>query len=278
MDPKSRIDGGFAQVNGTRLFYERRGAGFPLLFIPGGSVDSSHYAAVADRLAEDLQIITFDRRGNGRSPRPHGWHSTSIAEQADDVAGLIEALDIAPCAVWAGSLGGVILLELLARRPGLVGTAIVHEPPLFGVLDGGEQLAAGLLATAARAVRTNTVRGAFRDHAQQSVGEAFDGLSTELRERMFDNAQVFFDLEIPALVGHRPDLATALRRIDVTLCVMADANNVGAPPVQAARWLVDTLDADFRDLSSGHLPYATEPDATAAAIRVALDPKKGATT
>src|SRR4051794_11918055 len=113
MAVRTRIDSAFAQVNGAQLYYERRGAGLPLLFVPGGSVDSSHYAAVADRLADGFQIITFDRRGNGRSPRPRGWHSTSIAEQADDVAGLIEALDIGPCAVWAGSLGGVILLELL---------------------------------------------------------------------------------------------------------------------------------------------------------------------
>jgi pimeloyl-ACP methyl ester carboxylesterase len=277
MDVRTRIDSAFAQVNGAQLYYERRGAGLPLVFIPGGSVDSSHYAAVADRLADGFQVITFDRRGNGRSPRPRGWHATSIAEQADDAAGLIEALDIGPCAVWAGSLGGVILLELLIRRPGLIRTAIVHEPPLFGVLDG-EHLAAGLLATAARAVRSNTVRDAFRDHAQQSVGEAFDGLSNELRERMFDNAQVFFDLEIPALVDHRPDLAAALRRIDITLCVMADANNVDAPPVRAARWLVDTLGAEFRDLSGGHMPYATEPEATAAAIRAVLDRKEGTTT
>ncbi|HET7666215.1 MAG TPA: alpha/beta hydrolase, partial [Mycobacterium sp.] len=167
MELTSRIRHAFAQVNGARLHYEERGAGRPLLFIPGGSVDATHYAAVADRLADEFRTITFDRRGNGRSPRPPGWFATSIAEQADDVAGLIEALGIAPCAVWAGTLGGVILLELLLRRPGLVSAAIVHEPPMFGVLDDGQKLAARLLASAARAIREGTVRDAFRDHAHQ---------------------------------------------------------------------------------------------------------------
>jgi pimeloyl-ACP methyl ester carboxylesterase len=278
MDLKTRTQSAFAQVNGARLYYEERGAGFPLVFIPGGSVDASHYAAVADRLADEFRTVTFDRRGNGRSPRPSGWSATTIAEQADDVAGLIEVLGLAPCAVWAGSLGGVVLLELLIRRPGLVSAAIVHEPPLFGVLDDGEQLAAGLLASAARAIREGTVRDAFRDHAHQSLGDAFDELPADARERMFANAEVFFDLEIPALVDYRPEPASALRRIDIPLCVMADANNAAAPPVRAARWLAETLGAELHDLPGGHMPYATEPETTAAAIRAAIDRKGGTST
>src|ERR1700754_2481729 len=167
MDLKTRVRDAYVQVNDARLCYEERGAGPPILFIPGGSVDASHYAAVAERLTNEFRIVTFDRRGNGRSPRPPGWHATSIAEQADDVSGLIEVLGLAPCAVWAGSLGGVILLELLMRRPGVFSVALVHEPPLFGVLDDGEQLAAGLLRFAARAIRANAVRDAFQDHARQ---------------------------------------------------------------------------------------------------------------
>src|SRR5947207_9905052 len=103
------IHTGNIQVNGTQLYYEERGEGPSLLFIPGGTVDAGHYAAVAERLAPDFRVVTYDRRANGRSPRPANWHATDIAEQADDVAGLIESLGLAPCAVWAGSLGGVIL-------------------------------------------------------------------------------------------------------------------------------------------------------------------------
>jgi acetyltransferase/esterase len=275
MKLRTRTHTAFAQVNGARLYYEERGAGFPVVFIPGGSVDASHYATVAEHLAGEFRTVTFDRRGNGRSPRPPGWYATSIAEQAHDVAGLIEVLGLAPCGVWASSLGGVILLELLIRRPGLVSAAIVHEPPLFGILDDGEQLAAGLLASAAHAVRENQVADAFRAHAIQSVGDAFEDLPAAAQERMFANAEVFFDLEIPALVDYRVDPATALRRIDIPLSVMADATNPAVPPVRAARWLADTVGAELHDLPGGHMPYATEPEATAAAIRAALDPKGG---
>src|SRR5690349_6636686 len=85
---------GYVAVNGTRLYYEQRGTGPALVFIPGGTVESTHFAAVAEVLAGEFRTVTYDRRGNGRSPRGAGRHATSITEQADDVAGLIEALGL----------------------------------------------------------------------------------------------------------------------------------------------------------------------------------------
>lgn len=264
---------GHVEVNAARLYYEERGAGPSLLFIPGGTVDATHYAAVADLLADEFRVVTYDRRANSRSPRPPGWHATSIAEQADDAAGLIEALGLGPCAVWGGSLGGVVLLELLVRRPALIRAAMVHEPPLLSVLDDGEQAAKGLLTSAAQAVRQCAVREEFRNHVRLSIGEAFDELPPDLRERMFTNATVFFDLEIPALVDHRPDptnLPRVLRRVAVPITVMGDPRSQAAPPFRAACWLADQLGTELRELPGGHMPYAANPQATATAIRRAL--------
>ncbi|GAA2758376.1 alpha/beta fold hydrolase [Actinopolymorpha rutila] len=81
---------GHAIIGSARLYYELRGNGPALLFIPGGTVDSSHFAEVANLLADEFLTVTYDRRGNGASPRPADWHATSVAEQADDAAGLIE--------------------------------------------------------------------------------------------------------------------------------------------------------------------------------------------
>lgn len=242
----------------------------PLVLIPGGAVDSRHFTETAEALGPDIHTVTYDRRANGNSPRPGNWYATSIAEQADDVAGLIEDLGLGPCAVWAGSLGAVILLELLIRRPGLVRTAIVHEPPLFSVLDDGAQLARGLSASAAHAVRDNIVDDGFSEHARQSLGAAFDGLSPEARERMFANAPVFFGIEIPALVDYRPDPIGAFRRIDIPVHVMADPDNARTPPGRAARWLADFFGTELRDLPGGHIPYITQPENTAAAIRAVV--------
>jgi pimeloyl-ACP methyl ester carboxylesterase len=257
-------------VNGALLHYERRGSGPALVFIPGGLADSAHYADVAQLLADGFTVLTYDRRGYASSPRPVGWYSTSIGEQADDVAGLIEALGLAPCAVWGGSLGGLVLLELLARRPGLVRAAIVHEAPLFSVLDNGNLLASQLAKAAAAAVREGRTRAAAHEHAGQALGEIRERLTPELRERMASNAEVFFDMEVPALVRSLPaagSVRAVLGRLDIPIAFMAGPESRDSPPYLATRWLAAQLGAELREVPGGHMPYAVEARATAAAVR-----------
>ncbi|GIH17990.1 alpha/beta fold hydrolase [Rugosimonospora africana] len=260
-------------VNGARLHYELRGTGPALAFVPGGLVDSAHYAEVAGLLADAFTVLTYDRRGNAGSPRPTGWHSTDLGEQADDLAGLIESLGLAPCAIWGGSLGGLVLLELLARRPGLVRAAIVHEPPLFSVLDIGDRIAGQLATLAAAAVRDDRVDSAVRQHAHETLGDVFERLTPQLRERMTANGRVFFDLEVPGLVRSLPtaDAVTAvLDRTDIPVAFMAGPENIQSPPYRITRWLADRVGVELREVPGGHMPYAVDATATAAAIRDVL--------
>jgi pimeloyl-ACP methyl ester carboxylesterase len=94
------------EVNGTELYHESRGSGPPLLLIMGATGDAGHFEPVAELLAGEFTVVTYDRRGNGRRPRPRGWAATSPEEQADDAAALLEALGLAPAAVFGTSLGG----------------------------------------------------------------------------------------------------------------------------------------------------------------------------
>jgi pimeloyl-ACP methyl ester carboxylesterase len=93
-------------VNETTLYYERTGTGPSVLFIVGTTGDAGHFAQVAARLADEFTVVTYDRRGNSRSPRPADWTQTSVPELAEDAAALIQALQIAPMAEFAASAGG----------------------------------------------------------------------------------------------------------------------------------------------------------------------------
>ena len=73
---------GLIDTGATKLYYEMRGSGPPLLLITGGAGDAGEWAAVAPGLADGHTVITYDRRGMSRSPRPDGWTATSISEQA----------------------------------------------------------------------------------------------------------------------------------------------------------------------------------------------------
>ena len=64
-------------VNGAELYHEVRGTGPPVLLIMGATGDGGHFDALARVLADDFTVITYDRRGNGRSPVPAGWRTTS---------------------------------------------------------------------------------------------------------------------------------------------------------------------------------------------------------
>ena len=60
------------EVNGIRIYYEKRGRGPDVLFVSGATGDAGHWAKVADILADAYAVITYDRRANSRSPRPAG--------------------------------------------------------------------------------------------------------------------------------------------------------------------------------------------------------------
>ena len=104
-------------VNGTELYHEARGTGPPVLLIMGATGDGGHFDKLAGVLADEFTVITYDRRGNGRSPVPAGWQTTSAEEQADDAAALLDALSVGPAAVFGTSSGGSFALWVLVVIP-----------------------------------------------------------------------------------------------------------------------------------------------------------------
>src|SRR4029453_17176130 len=122
-------------VNGAELYHELRGSGPPVLFIMGATGDGGHFDALADLLSDEFTFITYDRRGNGRSPAPAGWTTTSPEEQADDAAALIDSLVVGPAAVFGTSSGGNFALWMLTRHPAIVRGTILHEPGVYALLD-----------------------------------------------------------------------------------------------------------------------------------------------
>src|SRR5215204_7796743 len=95
-EPTSLVDVQQVQANRTVLHTETRGRGPAVLLIAGAGGDAAELAGVANALADGFTVTTYDRRGHSRSPRPAGWAQTSVAEQADDAAALLAALDQAP--------------------------------------------------------------------------------------------------------------------------------------------------------------------------------------
>ena len=83
------------------------------------------------RAASGMRVIRFDRRGWGESEVPEGYRRTTIAEQAEDAAVLIERLAGGRAVICGAGLGAVAALDIALRRPDLCAEAVVIEPPLL---------------------------------------------------------------------------------------------------------------------------------------------------
>jgi pimeloyl-ACP methyl ester carboxylesterase len=121
------------RINGSELYYELRGEGAPLVLVHGNWVDHTSWMLAAPALAADHRVLMYDRRGHSRSERCSGPAPRRVDE--DDLAVLIELLDMAPAHLVANSYGASIALGLAARRPELVASVVAHEPPLAGIDD-----------------------------------------------------------------------------------------------------------------------------------------------
>jgi pimeloyl-ACP methyl ester carboxylesterase len=106
----------------------------------GATGDGGHFDALADFLADEFTVVSYDRRGNGRSPVATGWQTTSPEEQADDAAALLDALGTGPAAVFGTSSGGVFALCLLVRHRS--GATCLHEPGLYALVDNFDSVRA----------------------------------------------------------------------------------------------------------------------------------------
>jgi pimeloyl-ACP methyl ester carboxylesterase len=110
-------------ANGTTLFYDSFGPedAKPLVLIEGLTAQMIKWREEFCELLVDagFRVIRFDNRDVGLSQKFDG-HSYTLADMAEDTAGLIQALGLGPSTVVGQSMGGMIAQELAVRNPDLV--------------------------------------------------------------------------------------------------------------------------------------------------------------
>jgi pimeloyl-ACP methyl ester carboxylesterase len=105
-----------ARTPNVELSYERRGAGAPLLLIMGMSGTRLHWGeSFLCELERSFDVIAYDHRGVGDSSRVEA--PFTIAELADDAAGLLAEVGWESAHVVGISMGGMVAQELALRHP-----------------------------------------------------------------------------------------------------------------------------------------------------------------
>lgn len=120
-------------ADGTTIAYDQYGSGEPLILIGGALCDRASTHPLAEELAKDFTVVSYDRRGRGDSGNTTPY---SVAREVEDLGALITALG-GTAAVYGHSSGAALLA--VAAAEGLPITKVVlHEPP-YGPDDEDSQ-------------------------------------------------------------------------------------------------------------------------------------------
>lgn len=249
----------------TEIYYERHGStGDPTLLIHGSLVDHRSWDAIVAPLAQNLEVLAYDRRGYGKSRGPIRAHP--VRDDAGDLAVLLEQINLYPVHVIAHSYGGAVAFRLALERPEMVRSLAVHETPFVGLLED-DPVTAGEARRLILGIRTtqNLILAQELPAAVAGIVEAFsveggawDRLRPETQREFIRNAprwnEEFGDPE--AIRPDRRGLADLLVPVLLT-------SGERSPPF--LRRVNAALAASLRNASlltipdAGHVPHVTAP-------------------
>jgi non-heme chloroperoxidase len=115
--------------DGTQIYYKDWGAGRPVVFSHGWPLTADAWDAQMVFLGErGYRVIAHDRRGHGRSSQP--WNGNDMDTYADDLAALIDKLDLTNAVLVGHSTGGGEVARYIGRH----GTRRMAKAVLVGAV------------------------------------------------------------------------------------------------------------------------------------------------
>jgi pimeloyl-ACP methyl ester carboxylesterase len=257
-----------AQAGQIELSYDRAGAGPPLLMIMGMSGTKHHWGerVLAD-LRRDFDVIVYDHRDAGESTRTGA--PFTIADLAQDAAGLLAALEVESAHVMGISMGGMVAQELALAHSEQV-RALTLGCTYCGGQDSslagedvvgrlGEAMASG---DRARAIRTSwevNVSAGFA--ANEAEWERF--LATGMRYGL--PVAVIVE-QMKAIAGHDTSARLAGVRAP-TLVVHGTVDQL--IPTRNGRMIAELIDGSRLEILDGigHMFFLEQPERTAELVR-----------
>ena len=216
-----QIQKGFADVNGTHLYYEVAGEGHPLVLNHGGLVDNHLWDDQFAEFARHFKVIRYDMRGFGDSGLiKKGMESYSMER---DLFSLLQYLDIQKTYMLGLSMGGSLSIDFTLQYPEMVDALITVGAGLSGFEeDNSEELKAkftemeeafksGDIARSVEITLQIWTDGPFRTPTQVNpqVRERIRAMTTHNFERGDDKEVEPQPIEPPAVGGFRDTCAGA---------------------------------------------------------------------
>ena len=128
----SSVISGYAEVNGTRLYYQIVGTGQPIIFVHGWGFDRRSWNYQFEEYSKHYRVVRYDQRGFGRSAEPVSGEEYSHAE---DLRVLMDYLNIEKAHLIGHSFGGRHVTILSILHPERVLSLILADGALPGYPD-----------------------------------------------------------------------------------------------------------------------------------------------
>jgi pimeloyl-ACP methyl ester carboxylesterase len=180
-------------IDDTRLYYDERGSGPPILLINGTGGNTDTLAPISQRLAASYRVISYDRRGFARSEAPLPTKKDYLRRHADDAAALLQELGAPRAIVFGWSMGAVVALALATRHPDAVSRLVLYEPPLHAKKHMGLRVARALGGAIVLGKLGRHRRGAARFYrfalGYENGGSAYDELDPAVRESVLASSR-----------------------------------------------------------------------------------------
>jgi pimeloyl-ACP methyl ester carboxylesterase len=264
------------EVPGARLHYEVRGSGPAVLLIAGSNGDAGLFDGIADVLADEYTVISYDRRGFSRSPLTEPFGEEWSKTHTDDARRLLEAVAAGPGRVFGSSAGAVIGLDLVTRYPTLVTGLIAHEPPMADVLPDAAEW---------REFFTGVYDVYRRDGVGPAMGRFMSGIGLDTVQRPVDpdpglvgripgNLDFFLAHEVRQAPGYRPDLA-ALDAHKSQIVLAGGRDSRDHFPYRPAATLAARWGKQVMPFPGDHVGYWAQPAEFAATLADALRDARG---
>ncbi len=127
------------RVNNLDHYYEQTGAGPALVFIHGAFADARIWEPQWECFSSRYRLVRYDLRGHGRTGAS-GLERYTIATFADDLASLLEELEISSPFICGLSMGGVIAQAFATRHPEHPRALVLASSPVSASLIPIEKL------------------------------------------------------------------------------------------------------------------------------------------
>jgi pimeloyl-ACP methyl ester carboxylesterase len=273
------VEGSF-HYGGQRIAYAEWGEGERALVLVHGLLMNRHmYDHLAPEMASrGVRVITVDLLGHGASDMPYDMRAYSMSSFADQLAALIEHLELDRPVVGGTSLGANVSLEMAARHPraarglfiempvldnALVAAGVIFLPILIS-LRIGKPVLRGVAALTGRIPRSNFLLDILLDWTRRPPEASEAVLQGILFGRTAPPREERELIGLPALViGHPADPLHPFTDSDMLASEMPRARLVNAESI--FEWLVSPGRLDDELTTFVADVYSAEPAASGAA-------------